>query len=118
MTPPTGSIIMDQVVTALNRRDWAALERLLADTVTDHSPSPTQQSGRDGFIAWWHSLMAQFRSLHIVGDATWVMDDYVLLRATFTLEGVTFGRWLVLVRIHADQITDVWQLMSFDRGWS
>lgn len=61
----------------------AAMETFAEDAL-DHDPAPTQGPGREGFKAFFTSLLPAFPDAHIEPETIVVDDDHVALAYTLT----------------------------------
>lgn len=61
----------------------AAMETFAKDAL-DHDPAPTQGPGREGFKAFFTSLLSAFPDAHIEPETIVVDDDHVALAYTLT----------------------------------
>ncbi len=68
----------------INAGDVDAAVESFAEDAVDHDPAPDQGPGRDGFRAFWQTMLAAFPDAHIEPRHEVADEDHVVVAYTFT----------------------------------
>ncbi len=112
--------IYRRVIAAVNDRDPAALDALLAPDLLDHNPIPNQGAGIEGFKEWMATATEAFPDLHGTVEAVVAEGDLVAGRVSWrgTHRGLFLGleptdkpvtvAAFHMVRLSAGRIVEWW----------
>ena len=79
--------------------------------------APGQPRGVPGIRQVWCQLRGQFPDVCIELNDLIAEGNRVVARGTFLSGGGPLGRFLEVFQMEDGRITDVWNILTFDRGW-
>ncbi len=112
----TTKVVVCRLYDAINAGDVARVEACFHPSFRHHSPAPGQPRGSAGVVQFWSQLRRQFPGLQLVLNELIAEGDGVVVRGTIEFHG-PFGRFIEIVRVADGQITDLWNVVTLDRGW-
>ena len=116
-TTDTNKALICRLYEAINAGTVARVAAYFHPAFRHHSPAPGQPGGVQGVVQFWAQLRRQFPGLQLVVNELVAEGDTVVVRGTVQFQG-PFGRFIAILRVVDGQITDLWNLVTLDRGWS
>ncbi len=113
----TNKALIGELYAAINAGNFSGVEAYFHPSFRHHSPAPGQPHNVHGVVQFWAQLRRQFPGLQLVVNDLIAEGDQVVVRGMIHFQG-PFGRFIEILRVVEGQITDLWNLVTLDRGWS
>ncbi len=112
----TNKALICRLYDAINAGNFSQVEGCFHPSFRHHSPAPGQPTGVHGVPHFWSQLCRQLPGVRIVVNDLIAEGECVVVRGTIEFHG-PFGRFIEIVRVADGQITDLWNVVTLDRGW-